>query len=153
MSAQDFSYKPGRTDVNVGIGLVFPLLDDVYKVKVPMLQVTGDYSVSQNISLGALLGYSVLGYDNFFGDNINISLITIGGRGSVHFPLVIERMDAYIGGMLAYNAATSDGTSASGLGYGIFAGGRYSITEKFGVWGEFGYGWTLLNGGVTFRIR
>lgn len=41
LTAQDDNYVAGRADVNVGIGLIFPQLDDFYTVKIPMLQVTG----------------------------------------------------------------------------------------------------------------
>lgn len=102
--------------------------------------------------MGGLLGYTLVGYNYGFGSDLNVSLITLGARAGIHVP-VIQRLDTYIGGMLAYNVATAEGESAGGPGWGLFAGGRYPINEKIGVWGEFGYGWTLLNGGVTFRLR
>jgi hypothetical protein len=37
--------------------------------------------------------------------------------------------------------------------YGIYAGATYPLTEKIGVFAELGYGYTLLNLGISYRIK
>ena len=51
-----------------------------------------------------------------------------------------------------FNESNNNISLGTPLGYQIFIGGRYLFTDKIGVYGEIGYGISLMNLGLSFKI-
>jgi len=103
-----------------------------------------------------------------YNDKYTVTYGVFGIRGAFHFAeyIQVENLDLYAGAMIGYSFAkykwTTDNANGrvdpySSTGYGgvvagFYAGGRYRFTEKFGVYGEFGYGLAYGNIGVNFKF-
>jgi len=85
--------------------------------------------------------------------------MVVGVKGTFHYPLV-DKLDTYGGLMLGYNSNSWKwhGTGVetvdlggSGLGFSLYAGGRYYFSEKFAAIAELGYGISYLNLGIAIK--
>lgn len=93
----------------------------------------------------------------------------VGARGAYHLGkyIDIDKLDVYGGLMLGvYFSKYSYKTDSpnpwhnvyyvnhrySGLAWAFFAGARYYFTDKIGIYGEFGYGYTLSNIGLAIKL-
>lgn len=96
----------------------------------------------------------------------------IGARGTWHWNEWHgnDKLDLYAGVLAGYNIGTytskttrtyngvtstyDDGYNASSsfFRHGLFAGCRYLFSQRFGVYGEVGYGIANLNAGLTFKF-
>lgn len=157
VQAQQF--QQGQMDLNVGVGLVptFGTGD----VGIP-LSVSLDYGFNDQISLGGYVGYAGSN-DNFpFLGKVSYTYLIFGARGAYHFELT-ENLDTYAGLLLGYNIASvsvensspgmPEPDAAGGFAYSLFAGARYHFSEKIGVFGEIGYGISVLNLGLTVKLN
>lgn len=122
------------------------------------------------ISLGGYLGLKTFKYgfvdNNGFAYSYKWNYTIIGVRGAYHFTgLQVENLDLYAGVMIAYdnlnfkytdNAGVSYTTNAgsynSGLGVSIFAGARYYFAGNLAVFGELGYGVSILGIGLSYKF-
>ena len=82
--------------------------------------------------------------------------ILVGLRGALHYVLV-DNLDTYGGVMTGIHIWKYDGkevghNSNSEAAYGVFVGGRYYLADNFGVFAEFGYGYTIFNIGIAFKF-
>ncbi|MDR1371680.1 MAG: hypothetical protein LBJ17_00935 [Dysgonamonadaceae bacterium] len=104
-----------------------------------------DNLFDENSSLGAgiLAGYSA---DRYEGKDYSYFLIGI--RGAMHYKLV-EKLDTYTGLMFAFEGGSNRNR---GLIPGLFAGGRYYFTDNAAVFGEIGYGISLLQIGISIKL-
>ena len=156
-------YEKGQIDANVGIGLGATFSTGT--VNLPPVSLSLDFGINDKISLGGFVGYSA-SKEDFSGFGVNYAwkytYVIVGAGGAYHFDLV-DNMDTYAGLLLGYNVASVkyDGAnkpaglvepSAGGLAYAGFLGARYHFGEKFGVYGELGYGIALLNVGLTMKL-
>lgn len=139
------------TTSNISIGGYLGFVRSVFKT-------SGDYQYSEN-NVWVNASYQ---------DTHKITYGIVGLRGAFHFAeyIDVENLDLYAGVMLgnafakySYTTTNSKGrvNSYSSSGYGgfvgaFYAGGRYRFTEKFGVYGEFGYGLAYGNIGVNFKL-
>ncbi|MDR2679374.1 MAG: hypothetical protein LBC47_01035 [Tannerella sp.] len=107
------------------------------------------------IGVGAYGGWY---HRNSYGQRYNHYLL--GVRGMFHYQF-IENLDTYGGLMLYYDIERStrkgDGKNpglsiGSIFDYSLFAGARYYIKPKLGIYGEVGYGISYLSAGVTFKL-
>lgn len=114
--------------------------------------------------------YTSIGYTYNYDRRWSNTLV--GARGTWHWNdwHGNDKLDLYAGVFAGYNIGTyrnkstrtvngvtttwDDGYSATSsyLRSGVFAGCRYLFTEKFGVYGELGYGIAYLNAGVTLVL-
>ena len=92
----------------------------------------------------------------------------MGLRGAYHFNefVKIDKLDLYAGLMLGYNIASETfsstdpsrtniayyGSSYGGFAYSFFGGARYRFTDNIGVFGELGYGISILNIGLNIKF-
>ncbi len=132
------------------------------------------------LGVGGFIGYKTVKYEydysNIFGYSYHYdrrwSNLVIGARASYHLNWWHgnDKLDLYGGVMLGYNIGSysdkstrtyngvtsdyDDGVSytSSFATYSAFAGARYLFTEKFGVYGELGYGISYLNAGLTLML-
>lgn len=119
------------------------------------------------ISLGGYVGYkgysykySAMGIDTKSSWNYTI----IGVRSAYHFTgLENDKLDLYAGLMLGYyfvnyKVSNNQGFSGGGGSYGnsfsmdIYAGARYYLNDKIGLFGELGYGVAFLNVGAVLKL-
>lgn len=124
--------------------------------------------------LGGYVGYKTISYkENYnygsgnYSYNYHYSYLVIGARGTWHYnEWHNNKWDTYGGVMLAYRGVSYTDNSdypsgypgnsysydGSGLGLSVFLGSRYYFSDKFGAYGELGYGLTALQLGVTMKL-
>ncbi|MDO5035571.1 MAG: hypothetical protein Q4D93_01250 [Porphyromonas sp.] len=132
--------------VNLGLG--------VTSDGVPV-SVSYDYGVNGNLwDANSALTVGVLGgttfADNYFG-------LYVGPRVGLHYHFVPE-LDTYVSLMLGFNYHqinnNGQGETVSKFRpeWGSHFGMRYLFTPTVGAFAELGYGYSILNLGVTFRL-
>ena len=148
-SQQNLSVR--KYQLNLGLGL------SDYGIPV---YVGVDYGLKEDITLGGELSYRSYS-ENIAGHNYSDAITSITANGNYHFNTLLdipENFDFYGGlnlGFLIWNTPSGyAGSHSSGLGLGAQIGGRYYMTDKFGINLELGGGNTLSGGkiGVTFRF-
>lgn len=164
ISAQSYSEGDNLINFGVGIGASFATGTST----IPPISASFEHGFTDKISAGGLIGYSGSKDElpSFGGTyTFRYSYIIIGARGSYHF-YSTDKIDAYGGALLGFNIASSsvkyDGpttatpapavASAGGFTYGLHVGARYYFNEKFGAFGELGYGIAYLTLGVTMKL-
>ena len=168
------TFKNGDFDINAGIGLGYTYSLYSGGSSWPALVVSAEKGVHELsdigvISVGGTFGYkhfsySGSGYDWTWND------FYIGGRGALHVNSIkIDKVDLYGGASLGLRiytypeaVVTYSGGFPVGVGiekkahsevfFGIFAGGKYSFTDKIAVFGELGYDIAWLKLGVSFKL-
>lgn len=156
----------GQIDMNLGFGLLtFGATGDV---GVPPLSFSLDYAIKDNITVGGFLGYysSSQEVPSFGGNYVfKYSYTIVAARGTYHYPLVDE-LDTYGSVLLGYivgnssveipnganPAFTPPAASVGGVAYGFSVGARYHFTDNLGAFAELGYGISLLNLGLTYKL-
>jgi len=147
------SFKQGDKLLNAGVGIGGGL-------GIPV-GVSYEHAVSDRISVGGYLAYARKKESyNEYGE-WKYSYVLAAARGSYHLKVNSERFDPYGGAMLGYNVASvkwsGDGSepvsaSAGGFMWGVHIGTRYWASQKVGAFAELGYGATVLNVGVAFKL-
>ena len=154
----------GQIDINAGVGLLRTIYG-THSTTVPPVSVSAEMGITDKISVGGYIGYTAT-KDYFWADDndyANYSFTIIGARGSYHFNL-IDKMDTYAGLMLGYAIASSKivsdnpylddfSAAASGMALSAYVGGRYNFSENLGAFAELGWGISVLNVGVTFKLK
>ena len=159
------SFRKGTTTANVGIGLGTGL-GGLGKSR-PAISASFDHGVWETggpgvISIGGYVGntgykYSDLGY------TAKWNYVVVGARGAYHYNgfTSAPKLDVYGGAMLAYNIVkySSDGDDmslsnnySSGIGLSGFLGSRWFFSENMGGYAELGFGVSVLNIGITFKL-
>lgn len=166
VNAQSQLFQKGDKVVNLGIGFggygTFG-----YHVSVPPVSASLEVGIKDNIldvgsiGVGGYLGYASYKERGYIGDYYwSYSRLFLGVRGIFHYPLV-DKFDTYGGLMLGANINTwkwhGSGTGyansgGSGLGFSIFAGGRYYFSDKLAAMAELGYGLSYLNIGIALKL-
>ncbi|HEY4787952.1 MAG TPA: hypothetical protein VIH57_17985 [Bacteroidales bacterium] len=155
-------FKEKDKVLNLGIGFGSAIYASGASSSFPPLSASFEYGVKEGvgpgvIGIGGLLGYTSAKY-NDFGFNWRTSYTVIGVRGSYHLVDLADKLDAYGGIMLGYSIVSSSGdfgtysTASSGANFGIFAGARYYLSDKFALMAELGYGFAILNVGVAIKL-
>ncbi len=114
------------------------------------------------ISAGGYLGWSASKYGDWGGDHYNVADIIIAARGNYHF-IFHDKLDTYAGVWLGVDINTwkwkgsgndPDASSASsGPTGGAYVGARWYFTDNFAVNAELGYLISVLNVGVSFKLK
>jgi len=168
-------FYEGQKTVHVGIG--FPSMVNTSKndlsiygeaktKAMPPVSLRFESAVSNNISFGGFLGYSketVTVTDRTNPKNINgfdYSFTVVGARAGFHIPLKSKKLDPYGAVMLGYTMAKGKpfgennyfDEPKSMLAYGIHAGINYYVQPKVALFAEVGYGFALVNTGLTVRF-
>ena len=155
-------FQEGQVQLNAGIGLLPTYYSHTSKV-LPPVSVSAEMGISNTISVGGFLGVST-GREEWWGGDINYSFIIIGARGSYHFG-IFDKMDTYAGLMLGYNIVSANyddrfydnsydySAAASAMTLSAYVGARYQLKEKLSLFGELGYGISVLNLGVSFKLK
>lgn len=119
-----------------------------------------DFWVHKDITLG--IEFSYRSYrENWKNHYYNHNIMGFSGNANYHFNSILnipQKWDFYAGLNLGFYVWNSDryydGRHNSGLGIGGQIGGRYFITNKFGLNLEFGGGNAFYGGkfGITFKL-
>ncbi|MFB5944913.1 hypothetical protein [Albibacterium profundi] len=167
-SAQESTFvKPDRV-INIGVGLGGNLYSgygsDIKRI--PAITLSYESCVKDqlfdeksSLGVGAILGYSSAKYNDPMDDwSWKSSTFVVGARGALHYALV-DKFDTYTGLMLGYNivstkysGAVDAGGAASGLSWAWYLGGRYYFNQSTAAFAELGYGISVLNVGVAFKL-
>lgn len=140
-------FHAGQVDISAGIGLI-PL---GYSGK--PFSVSVDVAMSDAISIGGYFGSAnavvpIADLDNWYNiKTTSVRTTIIGVRFLYHFYLS-DNLDSYAGSTIAYATATASVWDASSL----FVGGRYRFGRNIGVFIEIGYGVSVFNTGLNFRL-
>lgn len=135
-------------------------------VIVPPILLNYEYGVADNIfnngngsiGVGAVLVYSAIG-TRIADLRTTTHSTTIGPRGTLHYQF-LDKLDTYWGltlGILLHSttsvteAGSRSGFSA-GFGWGSQLGARYYFTPNFAGNLELGYGYSVVNLGITYRF-
>ena len=155
-------FKSGEMLAGASMGFVPQITGTV---TLPPIGIMGEYALTENLIGGIYVGYtssesSSPVYDLRWRDNLYI----IGVRGSYNFELS-KNFDVYGGLFYGYTIASSvliEGrwpVNLDVLGLNIgqtrlagFVGARYLIDNRFGFFGEFGYGISIMSAGVVVNL-
>jgi len=165
ISFAQMAYKKSDQVANVGLGIGG--FGGAYGSA--GIVITGGYEtdLTDNISLGGVLGYSSSSQDVVAGYGWKYTYFLIGARGAYHLDLAHNpKIDTYGGILLGYNIVSASETgnhqsyngygtysaSASYLQFGIFVGGRYYFDPHWAVQAELGYGLGILNVGMAYKF-
>jgi hypothetical protein len=174
------SYKKGQLDINLGLGVGNTFIDAGSTTMFPAFSASVEYGITRDISLGGYFGiagatYKYYGWEDNphygqynYTDTYNWMYFIAGVRGAYHFARLIpvDKLDVYAGLMVGNDFAHETYTTTSnnpdhvpyversygGVVASLFAGARYRFTDHFGVFGELGYGITVLTAGVNFKF-
>jgi hypothetical protein len=170
LSAQESSLKKGNLKLNAGLGIGSFVKVTGGKTVFPPLSVSVEYAIDNEMTIGAILGYTSTEDVDTYGsigvqDVYRYSHILFGARANYYFNSE-EKYDFYGGAFLGYNAISVSLTSSSSSGsmssyeaeasnflYGIHIGGRYKFSPKTSAFAEIGYGLALLNLGITINLK
>jgi hypothetical protein len=169
IKTQSQEFEVGDKLINAGLGIGATWYSgSYYKTTLPPIFISADIGFKDDIGpgvigLGGYLGMSSYKYEwtYLYTWGWKYTSIIIGARGTYHYELV-DNLDTYGGLLLGFNIITSKvygdsqwvtGTaSGSGLAYSFFVGGRYFISDNFGVMAELGYGIAYLSLGITLKL-
>lgn len=158
-------YQNGSKTLNMGVG--FGLAGIEGDATIPPISAGLQFGITDKISVGGIIGYSGSSYKfGFLSSSYEwkYSYIILGARGEYHFLESNNKLDAYGGATLGYEllSVTEPGnlpkygvtysTKGSALLFGIHVGGRYAISNNFGVFGELGYGMGYITVGAFLKL-
>ena len=178
LTAQSQSYHQGRFSLSAGVGLLPAYMKDKSVNNSIPVNFRAGFRISKMFSMNAFAGFaSATTETRSFGDGFATYLVNksmaIGIRGQMNKE-VSNRMNIYGGVMLGYHFANIneylagsqlpyernldaptpyDPNAPEGkLLYAAYVGTSYFFTKSIGIFGELGYGISLLNMGFTFKI-
>ena len=154
------AFQKGDKIINLGIGLVGLGVN-----------ATGEYGITENIGVGAFVGYERNSYGYAFsgitGGNYSRSEITVGARGAFHAGELLklgDKFDPYVAAGVgvnlytdpysSYNSSKGDWVSKSYVlpTFLFRLGARYYFSPKMGAFGEIGSGGSWVSGGISFKL-
>ncbi|MCR9154520.1 MAG: hypothetical protein NXI09_10455 [Bacteroidetes bacterium] len=155
-------FKSGEIFGGASLGLIPQGTGDF---TIPPIGLMAEYAINKNMVGGFYAGYSSAeNQSDIFNLKWRDNFIIVGIRGSYNYELV-KNFDVYAGGFFGYSVASSVliegdwplGTNLLGLAVNdtriaAFVGARYLIDNRFGVFGELGYGISFINLGVTVNF-
>lgn len=161
------AFSNGDNLFNVGIGVGSPFFGFGYKSSFPVNPtVSYERGIMDALSVGGTISFASSKFQNNGITYFKESATYIGVRGSYHVNQYLnlgDNVDLYGGASLGYvvvNVTDQQGVNgidflgtASGVGFGLYAGGKYYFQPNFGVYAEVGYeSLSFLNLGVTFKF-
>jgi len=166
--AQSSAYSSDDNLLNLGIGVGTPFFGSGYSASIPVNPtISYEKGITDAISVGAAASYarssySFSGFDSSAPYTIKETAIYVGARASYHLGGLLDLgsdVDLYGGisaGYVIVNVSDNQGgfaATASGAGYGLFAGGKYFFAPSVGVYAQIGYeSLSYLNVGVAFKF-
>ncbi len=165
------AFEEGTNVINLGIGVggyysfgfIYPGFSASWEIGVIP---TGDFGV---VGFGAFAGvrYAQGDAGGIFTTGIKRRSFTVGGapRATYHFTIIpVENLDVYAGAQIFVGIQTDsysednplftfdDSDTYTVVDPGVFAGVRYYFGDNIAVFGEVGYSFNFLTGGISFRF-
>jgi hypothetical protein len=176
LNAQNQAFKKGNVNLSLGYGIVPTFINDGGSSNIPPLSARIGYALSNNINVSGYVGYSAttskpeVVSDGILSKTRN-DLLILGLRGEIHSDRD-DKFDFYGGFMFGYNIPMVEETSVSdgseivrdpnepfkypeaqnNLVYSGFIGASYFFKPKMAAYTEVGYGVSLVNLGLTFKL-
>ncbi|HHS95035.1 MAG TPA: hypothetical protein ENJ45_00475 [Phaeodactylibacter sp.] len=176
VTREEVEFKKGDIELTAGVGLLSTFVSKNTKSRIIPLSFSFHYRIKQFLSVGM---YSAFSSTNGFqpesdtkNDEIPIETAVVrndfylvGARLEGHFNK--ERIDFYGGAMLGYSFSdvsklNPDVDRVEGIiireglhktfTYSGYVGLKYMLTKHFGIFGEIGYGASLVNIGLTSKF-
>jgi hypothetical protein len=160
LTAQKSTFKYGDKVFDIGLGLGSSYFHSFYSVG-PGLSAALEVGVADGVLDKGTIGAG--GYVGFIGakyePQYKTSVMTLGARGSFHYPLV-DKLDTYTGLMLGYKIAnthyydtqTTIYPESSGFVLAWYIGARYYFKDNIAAMAELGYGVSILTVGISFKF-
>jgi hypothetical protein len=164
-------YQKGQQDLHLGVGLGTTLYGGGYRSILPPLNVSYEKGITENIGVGAYLGYASSRYDYDGFANLDYhwryNYVILGARGAYHYDLFKKpKLDTYGGLMLGFTFANArfhsddptideanySSPASGGITWSGFLGARYQFKPKLGAYAELGYGVSWLNLGLRMKL-
>ncbi len=177
VNAQAFEKENNFLQVGYGLGLGYGRLLSGYQTNSGYkfsgfgpAYVSFERAITDRFGLGLAVSYSSYGGKWLDASNYDYSYrwstLSIMARGAYHFSVRNDKFDPYLGvglGFLKYgykwtssdpsfNEANYNVSLGTPLGYQIFAGARYMFSDNVGGYVEVGYGLSVANLGLTFKL-
>jgi len=161
--ADSFTANDKQISAVVGFGLA-GIYGDASQ---PVIGVEYNQAINPNWSLGGVIGRatSSQSYNYFYGNySWKYTYTVIAARGAYHFVQQIKnpKLDGYVGATLGYNDVSASYSGPAGINYssasasyalyGIYGGGTYAMSPKWGWQAELGYGVGYLSAGVYWKL-
>ena len=169
--AQKQSFAKNDNVVGIGIGLGGNLYSGlVYSgiKRTPVIMASYERCIigkvwdnKSSIGVGGTFGYCSAKY-NYGNWGWKQNNILIAARGALHYAF-IPKLDVYAGVTIGYNVvswkwtgeqhnAHAYKTSSSGVTGAGYVGARYYFTNFLGAYAELGYGYSILNIGLSLKF-
>lgn len=163
-------FEEGDMVANFGIGIGgFYANGSGYSTKIPPIDLSGEFFIMENLSVGGFIGgskseynYKIPRYGDY--ETISYSYFNIGALGNYHF-VNEDKFNVYAGARLGYVNLSLDydadeigdgiddlDARGSGVLLGAHVGGRYFFTDAFAANAELGYGIAVLKIGVSYKF-
>ena len=169
--AQNAKIKYPYFEVSTRIGLLPTFVKDVAKAEIPAIGIDVDYRINQKFSVGLFGGYTkVMSHPNLLGDGKPMTFVNefslTGARFAVH-STNLKKWDFYGGMTLAYahskiNVMEGDieklkkyknfKESSGKMVFSAFLGAKFLINKDISIFGEVGYGISLLSVGISKKF-
>ena len=152
----------GDFNLNLGIGLR-PTFGNGTSV-LPPIGASGEYGIQDDLSVGGYIAYATYKENYQTLGKFRYSYIIIGPRASYHLGNLLKtpkELDPYVGAFLGYTIGSTkwDGagnipttSSIGGLGWSGHIGARYQVSDNLRLFGELGYGISVLQVGVSLKM-
>lgn len=171
-SVASAQFEKGDMAANFGIGIGnYYATGSGFKAKIPPIELSGEYFIIENLSVGGFIGGSKSEIDvkvpnHNDSEPFTYTYFNIGVIGNYHF-VNQEKFDVYAGARLGYvnlkleydedefpRSFDVDGVGgkSSGVLAGAHVGGRYFFTDAFAANAELGYGIAVLKLGATYKF-
>lgn len=148
-------FSKGGTFLSGGVGIGSPYAFSNLAIVVPPISGRLDFGLTDNLSLGLLIGFQSITVPVI--TTYPINYLMIAPRIAYHIDPGIDKLDAYAGASVGYLAVSSGAHNteikgANGVYLGLYVGGTYMFTPKFGAFGELGYSFSWITLGLTLKI-
>ncbi len=178
MNAQSKStnFKKGDVQLTASVGLLPTFVADRGHTNIPPISLKAAFYVSKKFSLEAYTAFSstetgVQTYPDHSVNQTKNDFLILGSRGVVH-TYKYKNWDIYGGLMLGYNIPMVKSTTTYPEGpvkegelqptfhreatnnftYSGFVGATYFVKKNLGITGEVGYGISIINVGISYKL-
>ncbi len=176
MNAQNIRIKKGDIQISASVGLLPTFLADKGHTNIPPLSLKAAFFVSDKFSVEAYTAFSstetgVQTYPDHSVNQTKNDFLLVGSRGAVH-TFKFKNWDIYGGLMLGYNIPMVKTTTTYPEGpikegeltpsfhreaknnftYSGFVGATYFVKKNLGITGEVGYGISIINVGISYKL-
>ncbi|KAA3641791.1 MAG: hypothetical protein DWQ02_00010 [Bacteroidetes bacterium] len=169
-----------KLHLSAGVGVVPTYFKDGGSINVPPVSLNMAFKATEKFSISAFAAYSsstspLIKYNDGSSNIFNNQMLIVGIRPAVHF-VNLDKWDVYGGFSFAYNVPFVDVDNTpsdeplygdnkpdtptpsfyreaqNNFTYSGFVGATYFVKNNLGIFGEVGYGISLLNLGVTYKL-